>query len=640
MPGIIGLVSNEGLEQHQGDLERMISPMLRVPSLCVDRAVGEHFALGNVTVPAAGSGMAHRDGIWLAYFGLIVEGHTYTPPAEPGRGDPQEPQVSIAEDLLLRYQAGGLPAVCGLNGYYALAIWEEAPRRMTLVKDRLGYTNMYYWHAPGQRLMFASEYKSIFWHPQFKKTINPVAVADVVVHRLIVGGRTLFQDIYNLPPAGILIYEDGEIHVGTYWQPAIFEPNGPVKRDEDYADEMARYMSESVRRRIRPANCMWITSGLDSRIIAGSYHKIAPGVELATTTVGLPTGDDEVVGRVMSEKLGYPHYHVPLGDEYLARYGAQAAWLWEGKNGAYASWILAQVPFLYQNHYQYAMSGVFGNFISGRHYPRPLVTAQTSEESIAAALLILEPYLGHMKEIMRPDVFQTAGVESADYIRQVFTSAAPTDRFQKFDWTILYWRIGYTGNTATVVSDVSLALEPFLDNDLFDYATGSVPPEVRARALFYHQMIVRHLPEVASVPYGRTGYSVNTDLMIQKNPALAWLEDKRRRALRRINPRRSEMKACIPQADAIRLGSREFVERYLSRDDILGDYFDMRALRNMLDDHLSGRRNMFMALDGVLTFALWYEQFCNLGKPLPEAAYAFQTTEDERPTERNNIRVE
>ena len=152
-----------------------------------------------------------------------------------------------------------------------------------------------------------------------------------------------------------------------------------------------------------------------------------------------------------------------------------------------------------------------------------------------------------------------------------------------------------------------------------NFAFTHVPPAVRARALFYHQMIVRHLPKVAAVPYGRAGYSVKTDLLINQHPALAWLEDKRRRALKRLFPHKhGEARSCVPHAAAIRGGSRQYVEAILSRGDYLDDIFDMRAVRSMLDDHLARRRNAFMTLDSLLTIALWREQFVDLGGPASE----------------------
>jgi asparagine synthetase B (glutamine-hydrolysing) len=572
--------------------------------------------LGAVFLAEVGAPVARRSGprgeTALAFYGIA---HLDDAPRDPR---------TLAEQLLDRYLDGGREALCGLNGTYVVAVLEDAPRRLTLIKDRAGYSKLFYW-SEGGRLMFASEYKAISWHPSFDKAVNPVCVADIFLYRTPLEGRTLFRDVHSLPPAGVLTFEEGRARVDTYWKIRHCPPGTPEKTDEQYADELAERFRTAVRRRVRPNACLLITGGLDSRIVAGFYQAEAAASGLVASTIGQPAGQDVQVGRSLARALNIPHHHIPLGCDYLARYAAPGTWRSEGKNGAYASWILAQAPFMAARGLRYTLSGLFGNYISARHYPKETFRARTLAEGIAAVEGNLNPYLSQLQGILRPEVFASAARESAATLSMIFRRAETDDLIQKTDEFNFYFRVCRHGNTEDSLGDVSQALETFLDIDVFDYAIGQIPPRARARALFYHQIIARHLPQAARVVNGSTDMTIPAEIALHKTPLLKDIETYRRKALKRLFPAQfgHEARACVPHNDAIRGGSRAFVERLFAQEDAYADLFEPAAARALLEDHLAGRANAFMMIDAMVTFILWRKQFCDLDGPLealePEA---------------------
>lgn len=584
----------------------MVQPLMRSPLLSSDEHCGEHGGLASIYLSDAGSPLATRDGIRLAFYGSV---HLDDAPAD---GRP------LAEQLLERYLQGGRAALCGLNGTYVAAIWEEEQRRMTLIKDRVGYSKLFYWHS-GSRLMFASEYKAISWHPSFPKVVDAVGLADIFLYRSPLEGRTLFRDIHSMPPAGILTFQDGRLRVETYWRIQFCSPGAREKPDEEYADELAERLRAAVKRRMHPDSCILITGGLDSRIVAGMYRQVDPDSDLIATTLGLPEGQDVRVGRDLANALKISHHHIPVGDDYLARWAAHGTWQSEGKNGSYASWICAQAPFMAEYGLRYAVSGLYGNFISARHFPKASLTARTLEEAVAAVEGNLHPYLGQLKRIMRPEPYQAAALESAATLGMIVRRAETTDLIQRTDEFNFYFRICRRGNTEDSLGDVSLAQEAFLDKDVFNYAIGQIPPQARARSRYYYLLILRHLPQAARIIHGSTGRSIAADLAIQGSPLLRMVDDYQRRIFRRILPKQfgHEAFTSIPHAEAIRRGSREFVEDLFRESDGYAEWFNPPAVQAMLDDHLAGRVDAHMIIDAMVTFLLWQQQFCELDGPLP-----------------------
>jgi asparagine synthetase B (glutamine-hydrolysing) len=618
MPGIVGLISEEVNEQRQFELEQMVQRLDRSSHLQVDRVSDERCALAVVRLSWAGASLASKNGTWLAFFGSLVDFDCLNVPENQNGSSVNAASPGIASLLLDHYLSGGIRSVSDLNGTFSIAIWEAKDRKLTLLKDRYGYTNLYYW-ASAERFMFGSEYKTISWHPRFRRVLSPVAASDVMLYRFMPGQRTLFTDIQSVPQATIFTYQHGRIDMSTYWRPSFFVPWNKPKSDKEYAGELYERLDTAVRRRIKPDTSLLVTGGLDSRTILGLHHQAGPDSGLQTLTVGLPTGDDVIIGRELAEKIQVPHHHLPIDDSYLARFSAQIVWLAEGKTGAYASWILAALPFLYQHEQKYVLSGLFGNFVSGRHYPPGLARARTLQQGEEIVQSFIGTQLKELKEIMRPEVFREAGMQSARYITDTYTQPTLPDLFQRFDDFMLNWLFGSAGNTGDVFNDVSLPLEPFLDNDVIDYAMGCIPPANRMHSLFYQEMIVKFLPEMAAVRYGRTGRSVEADLRLGQNPLMRWGDDKVQRALKRIFPSRyqGDARRSVPHVGAIQGGSRPFVQQVLSSEAYLEDLFDIPAIHKMLDDHIAGRRNAYMTLDSLVTLAIWRQQFCDLNSPLP-----------------------
>jgi hypothetical protein len=606
MPGILGMISSSGKIQHSLEMDRMVNMLLRSPLLRADYHTNEMGGLASVYLDGAGSPLAVHEmpggtgRIWLALHGLVFLDD-----------EPSSPAQSMAERLLLRYLNGGVKAVCSLNGTYSLCVFEEKQGRVTLVRDRTGYSKLFYWHS-NQRLMFASEYKAISWHPEFRREINPVCVADIFLYRTPLEGRTLFSEIHSLPPAAILTFEKGNLRVETYWKPAYSPPETPEKRDAEYADEMNARMRQSIQRRARPGTCVLLTGGLDSRIAAGTYQQIAPETGLTAATLGLASGHDVRVGRALAHALKISHKHIHIDTTYLQQYAAISTWKTEGKNGAYASWISGAVPFLREQKIRYVMSGLFGNFISGKHYPRGLLNARTLQDGIRAVESNLNPYLQELKKIMRPQIYNSAARESASTLGMIYCRAETDNLIQRGDEFNFYFRICRHANTEDSLGDVSLPLEPYLDNDVFDYALGSITPRARARALFNPMLVLHHLPAAAGVINGNSGRLLADEVAIGQDSFRSTLETYRQKISRRLLPdhARRHSFASIPHNEAICNGSRDFVNDLFAQESLFADFFHPAAVKDMLNNHLCGKDYQFMLIDAMVTFILWRKQFC------------------------------
>src|SRR5437588_12081068 len=119
------------------------------------------------------------------------------------------------EVIVHAYEEYGDDCVQHLRGMFTFALWDRRRQRLLAARDRFGKKPLnYYWD--GQRLVFGSEIKSIL-EASIPREINHIALDEYLVYGYVPSPNTLFKDVWKLPAAHILIYEDGQISTKRYW---------------------------------------------------------------------------------------------------------------------------------------------------------------------------------------------------------------------------------------------------------------------------------------------------------------------------------------------------------------------------------------------------------------------------------------
>ena len=140
---------------------------------------------------------------------------------------------SDTEAIVHLYEEKGLDCVRDLNGMYAFAIWDDARKRLLLVRDRLGIKPLYYAERDG-RLAFASEIKGLLADPSLPRRLNYAAFSEYLTFQNVFGDKTFFEGVKILPPGHLLVAEGGRVEVREYWdlrfREEITEPESAVER--------------------------------------------------------------------------------------------------------------------------------------------------------------------------------------------------------------------------------------------------------------------------------------------------------------------------------------------------------------------------------------------------------------------------
>ena len=153
-----------------------------------------------------------------------------------------------AEVLVHAWSQWGEQTLDRVNGMFALALWDDGERRLTLATDPFGEKPLYY-ALVGDRIVWASEIKALLQDPQVSGRPDDLAVAAFVARGVMPKtNRSFFEGIERLPAAHVLVWRDGVARVRRYWRPQRLDV---PEEFEHAAARLRELLVDSIRLRLR-----------------------------------------------------------------------------------------------------------------------------------------------------------------------------------------------------------------------------------------------------------------------------------------------------------------------------------------------------------------------------------------------------
>jgi asparagine synthase (glutamine-hydrolysing) len=214
------------------------------------------------------------------------------------------------EVLVHGYEEWGERLPGRLRGMFAFAIWDRTRRRLLLARDRLGIKPLHYSTIGGHGIVFGSELKAVVEHPDVSRAWRRDAVDAYLALQYVPTPMTIFEDVQKLPPAHILVAENGEVRLERYWS-LTFPGDGEAWREDEYLARLDALLHEAVRIRLIsdvPLGA-FLSGGIDSSAVVAAMAATS-NAPVLTTSVGFDhEAYDEVPhAREVARHLGCQHY--------------------------------------------------------------------------------------------------------------------------------------------------------------------------------------------------------------------------------------------------------------------------------------------------------------------------------------------
>lgn len=513
---------------------------------------------------------------------------------------------SDAEVLAHGYEEWGVDLIDRLNGMFAVAIWDDRSGTLVLARDHLGVKPLYY-SDNGRRLLFGSEMRALL------ATGTVDAVEDVDALRLLLhfgyipAPHTLVAGVSKLRPGHLLISNSAGCRVHRYWNPV---PDHDARISAgDAADKYAELVRRSVRAQLMsdvPVGAL-LSAGVDSAMVLAAARE-ATTDPIATFTVGFGQGfeyDEAAEAAGTAAMFDADHHAITLGvDDFNGVLAHSLAHLEEP--------VLSQSTFAYDLLCREA----------ARHV-KVVLTGQGADEPWAGYDRYLgERYGGFARTLFRSTAVRSVGerVPALHRLRRATDALGEPDPVQRFaaihqvfapDTVNRIARGGLAASTASATDVIKYwqrpveHLDPFsqllyvdtrlsLADDLLFYGDKlSMANSLEARVPLLDRGIVdfvETLPPSMKLR-GRTGKVVH------------------KRAARSLVPGsivdRTKRGFATP-VDAWFAGTLSVLldDTVLAPDSFCSRHLDLVALRELVEEHRSGRRNHRRELTVLLSYEL------------------------------------
>jgi asparagine synthase (glutamine-hydrolysing) len=208
--------------------------------------------------------MSNEDGsLWISFNGEIYNHRDLRRPLEAA-GHVYRSGTDT-ETILHLYEEKGTGALSDLDGMFAIALVDLKKRELILARDRIGVKPLYYAPLPGG-IVFASEIKAILAHPDVSPRLDFPAFLDYLTFVSTPAPSTLFEGIRKLRPGTFLrVDAAGRIREEKYWD-AIVPGRLEGVGEEEISAEILRLLTEAVRKRMMsdvPFG-VYLSGGIDS----------------------------------------------------------------------------------------------------------------------------------------------------------------------------------------------------------------------------------------------------------------------------------------------------------------------------------------------------------------------------------------
>lgn len=226
------------------------------------------------------------------------------------------------EVIIAAYLKWGIKCVEKMHGMFAIALYDRETDELFLVRDRIGKKPLYYWYSDGC-IVFASELKPIMLYPGFDKKINTGVLARYMYQQYINAPQSIFQNVYKLEPGKILQYNNGRIHIFSYW-----EIDNVYKRQrkniapsyKEAREELKELLLTAVKQRMIadvPVGT-FLSGGYDSSLITALAQEIS-AEPVKTFTIGFNEEqyNEAVYARQVAEYLGTNHTELYIGEKEM-----------------------------------------------------------------------------------------------------------------------------------------------------------------------------------------------------------------------------------------------------------------------------------------------------------------------------------
>ena len=515
---------------------------------------------------------------------------------------------SDTEVLLHAYSEYGDDFLQRLNGMFAFALWDAREQKLLLARDRMGEKPLYYAEVGGQ-LVFASELKALREFPGVDLELDLEALDAYLAYGYVPIPDTIYKGIRKLPHAHYLTRQAGRHTIRRYWDASS---GVPARSMEDAVEQFRELLDDSVRIRLRsdvPVGA-FLSGGTDSTLIVARSSRMYPGT-LQTFTIGFGEADfdESADAQETAAHFGTAHSIRRVGGmnlDVLPTLVRQYDEPFADPSALPTYYVTREAA----TDLKVCLSGdgadeLFGGYPQYRMEPCERFLSRTPHALRSAVLgipaRVVPDYVGGKGWLQR---MTSDGAQRYQQKIGVFSARERTALFRPelsgvIDEKARLLEPYFTGAMGEIESRQAADRDTYLPDDiLVKVDRSSMAHSLEVRTPFLDHRLVEF---AAALPLRFMIEGTNQKRVL-------------REVLKAVAPpavlQRPKQGFALPIRDWFRAGHREFVSnRLLQRDSRLHEYFEPRAVAQLVANHDRGRRDFSDRIWSLLWLEEWFRAF-------------------------------
>ena len=203
---------------------------------------------------------------------------------------------------------------------FAFAVWDPRHHHLVFARDRLGIKPFYWTEVDGQ-ILFASETKAFFEHPDFRAQPDLDGVSSYLTFRQPVWDLTYLSGVRKILPGHVVRVDAGGVHEREYWRLPVPHPD-TARPEGQWLEEIEARLTTAVGRCLIadvPVGA-YLSGGLDSALMVALMSRLH-GEPIHTFSAGYeePEYDEGEYARRAADHIGTRHHHLILPREDFER---------------------------------------------------------------------------------------------------------------------------------------------------------------------------------------------------------------------------------------------------------------------------------------------------------------------------------
>jgi asparagine synthase (glutamine-hydrolysing) len=527
------------------------------------------------------------------------------------------------ETILNAYLEWGEDCVHHLRGMFAFAIWDKEQQSLFMARDRLGIKPFFYSLLDDGHFIFGSELKVLTAHSLFDKTLRDESVEDYFTFGYIPEPNTIYKNAFKLAPGFRITLKKGDEFLPEpeeYWDVPTSVEKTLTK--EEVNEQLVERLKEAVDIRMVADVPLgsFLSGGVDSSAVVALMSQLQ-SEPVNACSIGFDVKEfNETDFAIEVAKRYKADHRIEIVDQDDFDLVDKLAALYDEPYADSSAMPTYRVCELARKHVTVALSGdgadeLFAGYGRYRWHMNEEKVRQVLpfnfRKAVFKPLGALYPKMDWAPKFLRAKTtFQSMAMDTVEGYHNSISILRQDERNKLFSKAYKQKLGGYTSlKVFRKYQDKIKALDPMKTAQYLDmktYLVGDILTKVD-RASMAHSLEVR-VPFLDH-KFVEWGFQVPSEVNLEQGVGKKSLKRSMEPHLPYDVLYRKKMGFSIPVAQWFRGPLREKLYKgLLSKQMENCGYFDMKQLRNLIDQHVKGIKDNSAPLWTLMMFESFLRQ--------------------------------